>query len=421
MIEMAVKMILITCLMCFLNVVIWILTNNKKLNLRKKIYIGVVFGLAAIISTHFGVEYEMMVLNVRDIAPLSAGLFFGPFAGIIAGFIGGIERYIAGTYFSVGAYTTAACSMATCLAGFLGAIFNKYIFKGKKPSPSYALFLGGVTEVFHMFCILLTHSDDINNAYKVVASCAIPMILFTSFGLCISSFLLLLFSGEIKKFQPLKEASVPITIKFQFWLFIFVVASAFSTFMFSYFIETRETMQTIRSQMEVKTKDIINNLDYMYENNKNAVRLTKTQAIFFGHSLAREIENTGGIEKVTNERLHELCNLYGIYELNVINSDGFITASTNPDFIGFDMRQGEQSKAFMALIDGTEEELAQDYMPTTADENISVMYAGVRLSGGAIQVGFDYNNIKVFADLANYMDALVKQHIGERICTHIRH
>ena len=43
-----------------------------------------------------------MMLNVRDMGPLSAGLFFDPVSGIIAGLIGGVERYIAGTYWGVG-------------------------------------------------------------------------------------------------------------------------------------------------------------------------------------------------------------------------------------------------------------------------------------------------------------------------------
>ena len=102
---------------------------------KKRILIGTVYGFAAILSTHFGVQFDKMALNVRDIAPLAAGIFFDPIAGIIAGLIGGIERYIAGTYFSVGSYTTIACSVSTCLAGFVAAIFSLKIFHRKKATP----------------------------------------------------------------------------------------------------------------------------------------------------------------------------------------------------------------------------------------------------------------------------------------------
>ena len=74
-----------------------------------------------------------MLLNVRDLGPLIAGLYFDPLSGIIAGFVGGIERYIAGTYFNVGSYTRIACSVSTCLAGILAWFLNRIIFKGKRP------------------------------------------------------------------------------------------------------------------------------------------------------------------------------------------------------------------------------------------------------------------------------------------------
>ena len=70
--EMIIKMSLITLLMCLINCVLCRLTKNRKLNRGENILIGLVFGLAAVMSTHFGIDYQDMVLNVRDIAPLSA-------------------------------------------------------------------------------------------------------------------------------------------------------------------------------------------------------------------------------------------------------------------------------------------------------------------------------------------------------------
>ena len=96
---MILKMSLVTVSMCVLNILVRKIVGDNIKKFLVQIIIGVVFGLAAIASTHFGIDYEQMVLNVRDIAPLSAGLFFGPVAGIMAGLIGGIERFVAGTFF----------------------------------------------------------------------------------------------------------------------------------------------------------------------------------------------------------------------------------------------------------------------------------------------------------------------------------
>ena len=65
-------------------------TPAKKLSYRQKqILIGVLFGGVSAFASSYGVEWLGAVVNVRDAAPLSAGLIFGAPAGIIAGVIGG--------------------------------------------------------------------------------------------------------------------------------------------------------------------------------------------------------------------------------------------------------------------------------------------------------------------------------------------
>lgn len=55
---------------------------------------GVGFGLVAVFATETGVRVvDGGVVNVRDAAPIVASLAFGCPAGIIAGLIGGVERW----------------------------------------------------------------------------------------------------------------------------------------------------------------------------------------------------------------------------------------------------------------------------------------------------------------------------------------
>ena len=114
MISMILKMSLSTMLYILLTIIIWFWVRKTGLNTLKKVIIGILFGISSILSTHFGVSYENMIINVRDIGPLAAGLFFSPMSGVLAGLIGGIERYIAGTYFGVSSYTRIACRISTC-------------------------------------------------------------------------------------------------------------------------------------------------------------------------------------------------------------------------------------------------------------------------------------------------------------------
>ncbi len=70
-------------------------TAEKVSPAARQAIIGVLFGVMAIIETEFGIKIEGAVINVRDASPIIAGLLFGAPAGILAGLIGGIERWFA--------------------------------------------------------------------------------------------------------------------------------------------------------------------------------------------------------------------------------------------------------------------------------------------------------------------------------------
>ena len=92
----------------------------------KQIVIGVLFGGVSAFASSVGVEWRGTTVNVRDAAPLSAGLIFGAPSGIIAGIIGGVYRWFS-VYWGGGKYTRIACSLATMLAGFVAASYMRGI------------------------------------------------------------------------------------------------------------------------------------------------------------------------------------------------------------------------------------------------------------------------------------------------------
>lgn len=239
MFEMILKMSLVTTLYVALTALVEIWVDKQKLSRQAKINIGIIYGILCIISTHFGIDYQKMMLNVRDIGPLAAGLFFDPLSGIIAGFIGGIERFIAGTYFGVGAYTRIACSVSTCLAGILAAMISKFILEGKKPQPIYSLFIGAIMEVFHMYAVILTHREDVNMAFFVVDVCSVPMIAFTALGLATISVALLVYSGEWKNpFVKRRPEDVSLSEMIKNLFFGVMIVLTFINLFGSYAIQT---------------------------------------------------------------------------------------------------------------------------------------------------------------------------------------
>ena len=86
--------------------------------------------------------------------------------------------------------------------------------------------------------------------------------------------------------------------------------------------------------------------------------------------------------------LKQLMGLYGLSEINVVDSRGIVVESTEPRFLGYDMASSRQSAEFLVLL-GDEESYVQPLQPTNYDETILRKYAGIKLPGDRfIQAGY---------------------------------
>ena len=308
-----VKLIISILLPVFVSVVIYVLDKRTKFgNIRyipKQIIIGTTFGIIAILATEYGVPVDGAVLNVRSASPLSAGLIFGWPAGLIAGFIGGIERYFTPT----GDFTRIACTFGTIIAGIVAALVRRFMVDNKRPSWFYGLFVGLVTEVIHMLMVFLNNSGDIQRAYKIVEICALPMILSNGISVMLALFCI----SSISKrngtliFESGKENISQI---FQRWLFIFVVIAFFvTTFSASSFQKSMAkaiALDTLKSNLE----DIEN--DIQDAANRNLVDYSR----FLTNELSINL-STDELKKITKE--------YHLTEISFIDTNGLIIKSSN--------------------------------------------------------------------------------------------
>lgn len=285
MLAMILKMSAVTAAHIFLSYYLWRFFKGKKINWGYRLMISAIFGGFAVLSTHFGVDYDQMLLNIRDLGPLTAGLFFDPMAGIIAGFIGGIERYIVGTFFGVGTYTRIACSISTCLSGLVAALLRTVIFKGKRPSLVFSFFIGSTMEVFHMYVVFITHRNDMHMAYYVVKSCAPGMIIFTGIGLAVISALIRIDTGEWTNPRTISgNGDILVSQRFQFWLFVISALVLTSNLILVNILQTQVAVQTGDSQL----KHAINDIGDSYE-----ISLYKDKS--FG-TLTFSVGENGGFE-----------------------------------------------------------------------------------------------------------------------------
>lgn len=272
---MILKMSAVTAGNILITYILWKFLKNRKIGWGYRIILSVIFGTLAILATHYGIDYQDMMINVRDLAPLTAGLFFDPVAGIIAGFIGGIERFIAGRYFGVGSYTKIACSISTCLSGLVAALLRIVIFKGKKPSPVFSFFIGSTMEVFHMYVVFITHRSDMNMAYYVVKVCAPPMIIFTGIGLALISLVITIDSGEWINLKKLSRSrDIRVSQKFQFWLFLITTVVLVSNLILVNVLQTQIAEQKYKSVLLQASNSIGTSYDISINKEKDFGSMT---------------------------------------------------------------------------------------------------------------------------------------------------
>lgn len=233
MLVLIIKLIISSILLILFSVMFY--QADKKTNFskitywQKQLIIGVVFGFLAIISTHLGIEVNGAAINVRDSSPLSAGLIFGGPAGIIAGVIGGVERFFA-SFFGIGQNTQLASSLATLCAGFFAALMKKFIFDSKIPSVFYGLLVGMTTEVFHMLLIYFTNLSNVFDAFEYIQNCTLSMTLCNGLTVMLSILSVSLIDNK-KVFNRNKVKKIEYTFRSRLLICVliaFLVTSAFS-------------------------------------------------------------------------------------------------------------------------------------------------------------------------------------------------
>ena len=193
-----------------------------------------------------------------------------------------------------------------------------------------------------------------------------------------------------------------ISRSFQNWLLLLVAAAFLTTTAFLWIFQTNLAQENTVRLLELNIADV--RQDIQDASDENLLELT-TQ-------IAGQLD---AAENITSDLLFELCGQYDVTEINCINPDGIIIASTYPDFLDYDMRSGQQSAEFLVLLEG-ETEYVQHYQPVSYDASISRKYAGVELeNGGFVQVGYGFERFQ--RDIGEFVIGVTRnRHVGEDGC-----
>ena len=367
-------------------------TSAKKLPyMTKQFIIGILFGGVSSFASSYGVEWLGAVVNVRDAAPLSAGLIFGAPAGIVAGCIGGIYRWIS-VYWGAGTYTRLACSIATILAGLMAALLRKRMFDNKKPTWGYGVCIAVACEVIHMILIFITNMDNSSLAFEFVKGATIPMIIGNGVAVGCAIIIVSLLSKD--RFM-IKRGNERIANTFQRWLFACIAIAFLVTSIFTYFLQN--------GMVNVETQEVfttaINDVEADINGKSDAALLEIAQ------NVREEYETDPSASLLT------LAERYNVVEINVINGSGVVDRSTDATNEGYDMNRSEQSKEFVDVL-RNQDSFVQKYSPRGIDGTVWRKYAAINLdNGGFIQVGYDAEQFHAMLD-EFVVDVTKNRHVG---------
>ena len=116
---------------------------------RDKMIFILLFGSFSITGTALGIHLEEgIIANIRDIAPMLAGLTAGPLVGLSVGLIGAVHRLI------IGGFTAVPCSLATVISGLLFG-FIYHLNKGKLIGILPAMIFAMLMELLHGVFVML--------------------------------------------------------------------------------------------------------------------------------------------------------------------------------------------------------------------------------------------------------------------------
>ena len=384
--------ILLNCILVMTVYLVGKHTPAQRLpHMVKQVIIGILFGCVSAFASSYGVELLGTTVNVRDAAPLSAGLIFGAPAGIISGLIGGVYRWFS-VYWGGGVYTQLACSIATVLAGLMAAGLRKLMFDNKKPTWGYGICIAVVCEVIHMILIFLTNMDDSSYAFEFVKGATTPMILGNAVAVGCAIIIVSLLSHER---VARTKGSERIANTFQRWLLLCIVIAYLVTSVFTYILQN--------GMVQIETQEVftsaINDVEADVKGKSDAELLTIAQNV------------KAEYESDTVITLSELKEKYNVVEINVVNPVHKVEKSTEDGNVGYDMNLSEQSKEFVEVLQ-EQDYFVQKYSPRGIDGTVWRKYAAIKLSdGGFIQVGYDAEQ---FHQMLNefVVDVTKNRHVG---------
>jgi diguanylate cyclase (GGDEF)-like protein len=201
-------------------------------------------------------------------------------------------------------------------------------------------------------------------------------------------------------------------------LAIFIVSDLIISFI-NYRLLDSSVKTKINANMEIFADSILTQIRHL-----NIILDATKQTLVEKHiAIAKTVvdilDSTPG--QLSTEKLLQIAQPLDIIELSVADSNGIITASSVPKYIGFDYKLYEATKAYMKLTDGTLTVLSEEPRASVLNDDVGDIilgdinhYTGIaRKNGGFIQIGFNAGVIGRLQDEINIYKTIKETKIGQ--------
>lgn len=171
--------------------------------------------------------------------------------------------------------------------------------------------------------------------------------------------------------------------RLQWYMVAALVATIVFIFVLQTFVAKKDNSASASEKLDVVKEKLLSNDDEIKKLTDSLSENNLAKARAFAEILANDKT------VLTNDkRLQKICDELMVNELHVIDEKGIITHSTIKKYIGFDMNSGDQSAAFMVIVDDPSKEIVQEPQENVIEGTV-IQYIGVaRLDGkGLVQVG----------------------------------
>ena len=192
------------------------------------------------------------------------------------------------------------------------------------------------------------------------------------------------------------------------WLIIIVLVTCVVSGTFRYFTLSQRVEQNTRELVRESVEDVSRDISEMEDRN----------LLYFADQLMSSYIPSANVDD-PESYTEELKEFYSDEEegvaVNIINSEGIVVISSDPENIGYDMRDNEYTAEFLRLLDGRTTEYIQDVRADSVNSSILMKYAGKSFPDGSGFVEVGMQNKRYYQELKEQASvAVTNRRIGEK-------